>query len=34
MFGLGGKQYEEYNRGSDVNRVCISELVGQKINEA
>ena len=34
MFGLGGKQYKEYNRGSDVNRVCISELVGQKINEA
>ena len=30
MFGLGGKQYEEYNRGSDVNRVCISELVGQE----
>lgn len=32
MFGLGGKEYSEYNRGTDVNRVCISELIGEKIN--
>lgn len=32
MFGLGGKEYAEYNRGTAVNRVCISELIGEKIN--
>jgi hypothetical protein len=32
MFGLGGKEYIDYNRGSSVNRVCISDLIGEKIN--
>lgn len=32
MFGLGGEEYAEYNRGTEVNRVCISELIGEKIN--
>lgn len=32
MFGLGGNEYKEYNRGSEVNRVCISELIGEKVN--
>lgn len=32
MFGLGGEEYSEYNRGTNVNRVCISELIGEKIN--
>jgi hypothetical protein len=34
MFGLGGEEYAEYNRGTDVNRVCISELIGEKINDS
>jgi len=33
MFGLGGKEYENYNRGGTVNRVCVSELIGEKIND-
>jgi len=33
MFGTGGEKYADYNRGSDVNRVCISELIGEKIND-
>ena len=33
MFGLGGKEYEDYNRGGTVNRVCVSELIGEKIND-
>ena len=33
MFGLGGNEYEEYNRGGKVNRVCISDLIGEKIND-
>lgn len=32
MFGLGGEEYAEYNRGTEVNRVCVSELIGEKIN--
>jgi hypothetical protein len=32
MFGLGGQEYADYNRGGDVNRVCVSELIGEKIN--
>ena len=32
MFGLGGADYSNFNRGGDVNRVCISELIGEKIN--
>ena len=34
MFGLGGGAWMEYNRGGDVNRVCISELIGEKINDS
>jgi len=34
MFGLGDQTYEKYNRGSEVNRVCISELIGKKINDS
>lgn len=34
MFGLGDHRYEKYNRGSGVNRVCISELIGEKINDS
>ena len=30
MFGLGGEEYNDYNRGTEVNRVCISELIGEK----
>ena len=33
MFGLGGKEYKEFNRGGKMNRVCISELIGEKIND-
>lgn len=32
MFGLGDEEWDDYNRGTDVNRVCISELIGEKIN--
>jgi hypothetical protein len=32
MFGLGGDKWQHMNRGSDVNRVCISELIGEKLN--
>ena len=34
MFGLGGEEYADYNRGTEVNRVCISELIGEKINDS
>ena len=34
MFGLGGEEYADYNRGSDKNRVCISEVIGEKINDS
>ena len=34
MFGLGGEEYAEYNRGTAVNRVCVSELIGEKINDS
>ena len=27
MFGIGGEEYESLNRGSDKNRVCISDLL-------
>lgn len=27
MFGIGGDEYEELNRGSEKNRVCISDLL-------
>ena len=33
MFGLGDNEYSDYNRGSEVNRVCISEVIGDKIND-
>lgn len=33
MFGLGDANYSTFNRGGDVNRVCISELIGEKIND-
>lgn len=32
MFGLGGEEYKEYNRGTEVNRVCVSELIGERLN--
>jgi hypothetical protein len=32
MFGLGGSEYADYNRGTAVNRVCISELIGEALN--
>lgn len=32
MFGLGGEEWAEMNRGTEVNRVCISELIGEKLN--
>ena len=34
MFGIGGDDYADYNRGSDKNRVCISEVIGEKINDS
>jgi hypothetical protein len=34
MFGLGGDEYKEYNRGGEVNRVCISDLIGEKVNDS
>lgn len=34
MFGTGGDEYADYNRGSDKNRVCISEVIGEKINDS
>jgi len=27
IFGLGGKEYVEFNRGNVLNRVCISNLL-------
>ena len=33
MFGLGGEEYKDYNRGGTVNRVCVSDLIGEKIND-
>ena len=32
MFGLGGFKYQDYNRGGTVNRVCISEAIGERLN--
>jgi len=32
MFGLGGDEWEMMNRGTEVNRVCVSELIGEKLN--
>lgn len=32
MFGQGGKEYAENNRGGKYNRVTVSDLIGQKIN--
>lgn len=32
MFGLGGDRYQEYNRGGSVNRVCVSDIIGEKLN--
>ena len=31
MFGLGNDKWNDYNRGTEVNRVCISEVIGDKI---
>lgn len=33
MFGLGDDKWSEYNRGTTVNRVCISDLIGEIIND-
>ena len=33
MFGAGGDEYKEYNRGSAVNRVCVSEAIGEYTND-
>lgn len=33
MFGLGGEEYKENNRGGTVNRVTVSDLIGQKITD-
>jgi len=30
LFGLGGEQYQEFNRGSQWNRVCISQEIGER----
>ena len=30
MFGIGGDEWKDYNRGNDVNRVCVSELIRDK----
>ena len=32
MFGIGDDKWKDWNRGSDVNRVCISELIGDIVN--
>lgn len=32
MFGQGGEEYAENNRGGKYNRVTVSDLIGQKIN--
>ena len=32
MFGLGNEEYNDFNRGTEVNRVCVSELIGEEIN--
>jgi hypothetical protein len=32
MFGLGGDEYQDYNRGGSVNRVCVSDIIGEKLN--
>lgn len=32
MFGLGGEEYSQYNRGGNCNRVCISEVIGNRLN--
>ena len=31
IFGLGDKSFDDYNRGGDVNRVCISGLLEHAI---
>lgn len=33
MFGLSTDRFYDHNRGTDFNRVCISDLIGEKINE-
>jgi len=33
MFGLGDDKWKEYNRGNTVNRVCISNLIGEELND-
>ena len=33
MFGLGGEEYSQYNRGGHRNRVCISEVIGNRLNQ-
>ena len=30
MFGIGGNEWAEYNRGNETNRVCVSELIRDK----
>lgn len=32
MFGSGGEEYNDFNRGSYINRVCVSDLIGKEIN--
>ena len=31
MFGLGGKEWKHMNRGTFANRVCVSNLIGEKL---
>ncbi len=33
IFAFGGDEYKELNRGTEVNRLCISYLIGDKIDE-
>lgn len=30
IFGLGGDQYRDYNRGNKTNRVCVSQELGER----
>ena len=30
LFGLGGDRYSDYNRGNVLNRVCISQEIGER----
>ena len=30
-FAFGGEEYNQFNRGTEVNRICISYLIGDKL---